>query len=91
MHGDKKWSVYTFLFPGIAVCNVPSACVEEVADSTLSLILNLYRRCMFLHMAVKEGARPQTAESIRELANGATRLRGNVLGIIGLGMCLILD
>ena len=37
-------------------------------------------------MAVKEGARPQTTENIRELASGATRLRGNVFGIIGLGM-----
>ena len=74
---------------GIAVCNVPSACVEEVADSTISLILNLYRRCIFLHLAVKEGAQPQTAENICELANGATRLRGNTLGIVGLGMTLV--
>ena len=28
---------------GIAVCNVPGYGVEEVADTTLCLILNLYR------------------------------------------------
>ena len=39
-------------------------------------------------MAVKEGARPQSAENIRELATGATRIRGETLGIIGLGQCL---
>ena len=33
-----------YLFPGIAVCNVPAASVEETADSTLCHILNLYRR-----------------------------------------------
>jgi len=70
---------------GIAVCNVPSASVEECADSTMCHILNLYRRVLYLHMAVKEGSRPQSAESIRELAAGATRIRGDTLGIIGLG------
>lgn len=33
---------------GIAVCNVPGYGVEEVADSTLCLILNLYRRTYWL-------------------------------------------
>jgi len=70
---------------GVAVCNVPSASVEECADSTMCHILNLYRRVLYLHMAVKEGSRPQSAESIRELATGATRIRGDTLGIIGLG------
>uniref|UniRef100_A0A914UK18 D-isomer specific 2-hydroxyacid dehydrogenase catalytic domain-containing protein n=1 Tax=Plectus sambesii TaxID=2011161 RepID=A0A914UK18_9BILA len=37
---------------GIAVCNTPGYCVEEVADSTLSLILNLYRRTYWLAKAV---------------------------------------
>lgn len=32
------------LFAGIAVCHAPGDYVEEVADFTLSLILNLYRR-----------------------------------------------
>ena len=73
------------LFSGIAVCNVPSATVDEVADTTMCHILNLYRRVTWLHEAVKEGRRPQNAENVREIAAGATRIRGETLGIIGLG------
>ena len=40
---------------GIAVCNVPGYGVEEVADSTLCLVLNLYRRTFWLANMVKEG------------------------------------
>jgi len=70
---------------GIAVSNVPFACVEEVADTTMSLILNLYRRTTWLHNSVKNGMRTSSAESVRELATGATRIRGQTLGIVGLG------
>lgn len=35
--------------PGIAVCNMPAASVEETADSTLCHILTLYRRTTWLH------------------------------------------
>merc|ERR1719322_1171565 len=70
---------------GIAVSNVPFACVEEVADTTLCLILNLYRRVVWLHNSVKTGSRPNSAEAVRELAAGSTRIRGDTLGIIGLG------
>lgn len=42
-------------FSGIAVCNTPGDCVEEVADTTLSLILNLYRRTHWLAKAVSDG------------------------------------
>jgi C-terminal binding protein len=38
----------------IAVCNVNGYCVEEVADSTLSMILNLYRRTHFLSQSVQQ-------------------------------------
>ncbi|XP_077991906.1 C-terminal-binding protein 1-like isoform X2 [Glandiceps talaboti] len=70
---------------GVAVCNVPGYCVEEVADSTLCLILNLYRRTHWLAEMVKQGKKISTAENIREAAHGATRIRGETLGIIGLG------
>ena len=33
---------------GVAVCNVPGYGVEEVADTTMCLILNLYRRTFWL-------------------------------------------
>lgn len=70
---------------GIAVCNMPAASVEETADSTLCHILNLYRRTTWLHQSLREGTRVQSVEQIREVASGAARIRGETLGIIGLG------
>lgn len=70
---------------GIAVCNVPSQCVDEMADTTLSMILNLYRRTAWLAQAVKDGKRVSTPEQIREVASGCARIRNETLGIIGLG------
>ena len=70
---------------GIAVCNVPGYGVEEVADSTLCLILNLYRRTHWLANLVKEGKRLQGPEQVREAAAGCARIRGDTLGIVGLG------
>ncbi|XP_022080614.1 C-terminal-binding protein 1-like isoform X2 [Acanthaster planci] len=72
---------------GMAVCNVPGYGVEEVADSTLCMILNLYRRTHWMAEMVKEGKKLLGAEQIREAAVGATRIRGETLGIIGLGRC----
>lgn len=72
-------------FAGIAVCNIPSSSVEETADSTLCHILNLYRRVTWLHQALREGNRASSVEQIREVAGGAVRIRGETLGIIGLG------
>ncbi|TKS72835.1 C-terminal-binding protein 1 [Collichthys lucidus] len=70
---------------GIAVCNMPAASVEETADSTLCHILTLYRRTTWLHQALREGTRVQSVEQIREVASGAARIRGETLGLIGLG------
>ncbi|KAJ8013622.1 hypothetical protein DPEC_G00031710 [Dallia pectoralis] len=70
---------------GIAVCNIPSACVEETADSTVCHILNLYRRNTWLYQALREGTRVQSVEQIREVASGAARIRGETLGLIGFG------
>ncbi|XP_056152656.1 C-terminal binding protein 2, like isoform X3 [Lampris incognitus] len=70
---------------GIAVCNIPSAAVEETADSTMCHILNLYRRNTWLYQALREGTRVQSVEQIREVASGAARIRGETLGLIGFG------
>lgn len=70
---------------GIAVCNIPSAAVEETADSTLCHILNLYRRNTWLYQSMREGTRVQSVEQIREVASGAARIRGETLGLIGFG------
>lgn len=70
---------------GIAVCNVPGYGVEEVADTTLCLILNLYRRTYWLANHVKEGKKITGPEALRECAQGSARIRGDTLGIVGLG------
>lgn len=71
---------------GIAVCNVPGYGVEEVADTTMCLILNLYRRTFWLANMVREGKRPlHGPEQVREAAAGCARIRGDTLGIVGLG------
>ncbi|GIX75321.1 c-terminal-binding protein [Caerostris extrusa] len=70
---------------GIAVCNVPGYGVEEVADTTMCHILNLYRRTYWLANMVREGKKFQGPEQVREAAQGCARIRGDTLGIIGLG------
>lgn len=71
---------------GMVVCNVPGYGVEEVADTTLCLILNLYRRTYWLaNMVLQENRSFQTTEQVREAAVGCARIRGDTLGIIGLG------
>nr|CAG4645507.1 EOG090X05J1 [Lynceus sp. MCZ IZ 141354] len=70
---------------GIAVCNVPGYGVEEVADTTLCLILNLYRRTFWLANMVREGKKFTGPEQVREAAQGCARIRGDTLGIVGLG------
>lgn len=87
----------------IAVCNVAGYCVEEVADSTVSMILNLYRRTHWLASQIEQKLvtlkqQPQqstsssslflaasTPEQTREVAQGCCRIRGQTLGLIGLG------
>ena len=74
-----------YVSPGIAVCNVPGYGVEEVADSTLCLILNLYRRTYWLANMVREGKKVTGPEALRDAATGSARIRGDTLGIVGLG------
>jgi C-terminal binding protein len=75
---------------GIAVCNVPAYGVEEIADSTLCLILNLYRRTYWLANMVREGKKIAGPEGLREASQGSARIRGDTLGIVGLGASLFL-
>jgi len=64
---------------------VPGYGVEEVADTTLCLILNLYRRTYWLAQMVREGKKFTGPEQVREAAQGCARIRGDTLGIVGLG------
>jgi C-terminal binding protein len=68
------------------VCNVPGFGVEEVADTTVCLILNLYRRTFWLANMMREGKKVSGPEHLREAAAGSARIRGDTLGIVGLGM-----
>lgn len=67
---------------------MPGYGVEEVADTTLCLILNLYRRTYWLANMVREGKKFQGPEQVREAAQGCARIRGDTLGIVGLGKLL---
>lgn len=53
---------------GIAVCNVPGYGVEEVADTTMCLILNLYRRTYWLANMVRDGKKFTGPEQVRDAA-----------------------
>jgi C-terminal binding protein len=70
---------------GIAVCNTPGICIDEVADSTMSMILNLFRKTHWLSKMMENGKTANGIEQIRELSTGSRRIRDSVLGIIGLG------
>ncbi|MBC7815965.1 MAG: C-terminal binding protein [Planctomycetaceae bacterium] len=63
----------------IRVTNVPDYCVEEVADHALALLLACARKVAFFHQRTKAGEyRLQAGSPLR-------RLRGAVLGIVGMG------
>ena len=65
--------------------------ITEEQTTWFFLMMDLFyyhRRTTWLHNSVKNGMRTSSAESVRELATGATRIRGQTLGIVGLGLCL---
>lgn len=57
----------------------------------MCLILNLYRRTFWLAMMVREGKKFTGPEQVREAAQGCARIRGDTLGIVGLGNVLTID
>jgi D-3-phosphoglycerate dehydrogenase/C-terminal binding protein len=66
---------------GIPVANVPDYGTEEVADSTIGLVLALTRGFAFLNSRLRRSVGPWTHYPIVPLY----RLRGQTLGIVGLG------
>ena len=64
---------------GIAVCNVPDYGVEEVSDHAIALLLGLARKTHRLDRAVHAGTWDVS------LARPVRRMRGTVLGLVGLG------
>jgi D-3-phosphoglycerate dehydrogenase len=67
---------------GIPVANVPDFCIEEVSDSTLGFLFTLNRRIFILDRWVRSGGWGST----RPIPYWPpARLRGQTLGIVGLG------
>ena len=66
---------------GIALAYVPDYCTEEVADSALGLLLALTRGLAFANARL----RAREASWSFAVAAPLRRLRGRVLGIVGLG------
>ena len=64
---------------GIWVCNVPDYCVEEMADSSLALLLALMRGVVALDRSVREGKWDHA------IAGPLRTNRGTRLGVIGFG------
>ena len=70
---------------GIAVCNTPAYGTEEVADSAMSLILNLYRWTLWIEREVAAGREFHDISDVMEVASGSRRIRGKTLGLAGVG------
>jgi phosphoglycerate dehydrogenase-like enzyme len=64
---------------GILVCNVPDYCVEEMADSSIALLLALVRGVVALDRSVREGGWDHT------VAGPLRTFRGTRLGVVGFG------
>jgi D-3-phosphoglycerate dehydrogenase / 2-oxoglutarate reductase len=64
---------------GVWVCNVPDYCVEEMADSSLALLLALLRGVVALDRSVRAGGWDHT------VAGPLHTFRGTKLAVIGFG------
>ena len=64
---------------GVWVCNVPDFCVEEMADSSIALLLALVRGVVALDRSVRAGGWDHT------VAGALRTFRGTRLGVIGFG------
>ena len=64
---------------GIWVCNVPDYCVDEVADTTIALLLALVRGLVVLDRSVRDGRWDDHAGGV------LPRISDTRLGIIGFG------
>jgi len=64
---------------GVWVCNVPDYCVEEMADSSVALLLALLRGVVTLDRSVRKGGWDHT------VAGPLQTFRGTKLAVIGFG------
>ena len=68
---------------GVVACNAPDAWVEEVADSTICLLIGLLRQTFALAAFVSGGGGWTRQAGLP--SRGIRRLRGLRLGLVGLG------
>ncbi len=66
---------------GIPVANVPDYGTEEVADSAIAMTLSLMRGVSYMNSRLQDRQGPWIYEQVRPLH----RLRGQTIGLIGLG------
>jgi D-3-phosphoglycerate dehydrogenase len=64
---------------GVVVSNVPDYCMEEVSDHALALALSCWRRLAFYDRRIRQGTWNATE------VTSMMRLRGRVMGVVGLG------
>ena len=77
--GVDNIDVKTATALGIVVTNVPDFCVDEVSDHAMALLLACARKIALLDRGVRDG------EWDRDVGPSMHRIRGQTLGIIGLG------
>lgn len=77
--GVDNIDVETATALGIVVTNVPDFCVDEVSDHAMALLLACARKVALLDRGVRDG------EWDRDVGPSMHRMRGQTLGIIGLG------
>ena len=77
--GVDNIDVETATALGIVVTNVPVFCVDEVSDHAMALLLACARKVALLDRGVRDG------EWDRDVGPSMHRMRGQTLGIIGLG------
>ncbi|CAL8092360.1 unnamed protein product [Orchesella dallaii] len=71
---------------GIAVCQITGIGIEEAADSTLGLILDMFRKSKLVELNFSsKNLSWKITETTRKFGATIPRIRGKTLGIIGLG------
>ncbi|MFQ5825805.1 MAG: NAD(P)-dependent oxidoreductase, partial [Dehalococcoidia bacterium] len=70
---------------GICVTNVPDYCLDEVSDHAMALLLSCARKLSILNRAIRRGGWTGSAEMRKHILPPMFRLRGQTLGIVGLG------
>ena len=70
---------------GMPVCNIPDYGTEEVADTAMALILGLYRGVLAGAEKLAAGEAIRGADAISAAVPYVRRVRGSVLGLVGLG------